>query len=744
MSGASITLGRRQFLQATSTAAGGLLIGFSLAPSANAKVKDDARSIGFFVAIDPDGTTTIGGRNPEMGQGVMTSLPMLVAEEMDADWDNVKVKPMPLGIIQNPNGEGFAWKYGPQGVGGSTSVSGSWQDLREVGAKVRGLLIAAAAQTWNVSADSLKTAPGFVVKADGSDKVSYGKLAPIAAKMEWPEEAPALKDVADFRIIGKPTRQVHLKELVTGKLEYGIDAEIPGMKYAVIARCPYFDGKLASFDASKALAVPGVTQVVEVAGPEPGEPYSTMAAGVAVVADNTWAAMQGRKVLKVKWDKGPHTGETTSGFESNCDVAMKGEGQIVHDEGDFEAGFKSADQTFERQYCVPYVHHCTMEPQNCVAHVKEDSVKIIGPIQMPSGASRMANRLTGIDRLNIHVRATRLGGGFGRRLTVDYVAEAVLVSKAIGGPVKVQWTREDDMAHDFLRPGGTHQMKAGVDKEGNLVAWTQRLASASKYYRRPNMPDENLWQAELYPHDFPAHRVPNYRLEYFNMKSGAWRGSWRAPAHTANAFVIQSFIDEMAHELGRDPLEYRLALLGEEEALQYDQHGGPVFDTGRLAGVLKLAADKAGWGRKLESGRGRGIAGHFTFGGYVAYVADVTVKPSGEFKVDRVVGAVDVGIPVNPNGIRAQMEGGVNDGLSTAMHERISVKNGRIAQSNFDNYRLMRIDQSPPVEVHIVQSTEAPSGLGEPPVPPIAPAVTNAIFAATGKRIRKLPMGSVV
>ena len=385
-----------------------------------------------------------------------------------------------------------------------------------------------------------------------------------------------------------------------------------------------------------------------------------------------------------------------------------------------------------------------MEPQCCVVDVREDGARVIGPLQMPSGASRMVNKLTGLDRMLIEVQVTRLGGGFGRRLTVDYVAEATLISMAVKKPVKLQWTREDDLHHDFYRPCGLHRMTAGTDKSGNVVAWRQKLASPSKYYRRADVAEDGMWEAELYPDDPPRHLVSDVRLEYFHMKSGAPRGSWRAPAHTANAFAVQSFIDELAHKAGVDPLAYQLQLLGEDKEYPYANHGGPVFDSGRLAGVLKLAADKANWGSPLPKGLGRGIAGHFTFGGYAAYVVDVSMGENG-LCIERVVGAVDCGLAVNPNHVIAQMESGVHDGISTALRLAITLTDGQIEQNNFDTYRLGSMADSPrDLAIHIVDSPHPPSGMGEPPIPPLAPALTNAIFSLTGKRIRELPIGDQV
>ena len=374
--------------------------------------------------------------------------------------------------------------------------------------------------------------------------------------------------------------------------------------------------------------------------------------------------------------------------------------------------------------------------------MRDDGVDIIAPTQIPSGASRIVAAVLGIsDRLTIKVQPTRLGGGFGRRLSNDYVAEAALVSKAVRRPVKLVWTRDDDLQHDFYRPSGMHQLKAAFDAAGNLTGWTHRLASASKYYRRAGVPETDYWQAELYPDDFPARIAPHYRVEYFSAKSGAPRGSWRAPAHTANAFVVQSFLDEIARARGEDPLALRLRLLGDSRELPYEQHGGPTFNPGRLAGVLRLAAEKGGYGEAMAPGKGRGVSGHFTFGGYVAEVVDVEVDADGTLRVPRVVAAVDIGTVVNPNGVAAQLESGVNDGLSTALRLAINVEGGRVTDANFDTYQLMRIADAPPViETHIIDNGEAPAGMGEMGLPPLAPALADAIFQATGKRIRDLPI----
>ena len=736
---------RRQFLKCGLSAAGGMLLGITLpgidARRAQASGETGGANLGFFLQIERDGAVIIGSPQPEMGQGVKTSLPMLIAEELDVAWDQVRVEQMPLGLKLDEEGK-LAWLHVGQGAGGSTSISLAWQPLREAGATARRQLIQAAAQRWGVPAKECTTTPGRVQHTGSGRSFGYGELAAEAAAIPVPVEPPVLKSRDQYRIIGQPTPVVDARDIVTGAAVYGIDASLPGQVYAVVARCPWLDGTVQSVDDTAARKVPGVLDVVPMEGPAPGEPYTVLASGVAVVADSTWAAMRGRKALDIRWHHGPHSDESTASLRGQMERALEGEGQVVLDDGDFPAAMAAAEHTYEADYFTPFASHAPLEPQCCVVHVREDGADVIGPVQMPSSASRMVNKLTGLDRLAINVHMTRLGGGFGRRLTVDYVAEATLISMAVKKPVKLQWTREDDLQHDFYRPSGLHRLSAGTDARGNISAWTQRLASASKYYRRPNVAEDKMWEAELYPDDLPRHLVPNLRLEYHSMQSGVPRGSWRAPAHYANAFAVQSFIDELAHRAGVDPLQYRLQMLGEARVLDYSGHGGPLFDTGRLAGVLRLAADKAGWGEPPPKGRGRGIAGHFTFGGYAAFVVDVSIDGT-KLTVDRVIGAVDCGLAVNPNHVIAQMESGVHDGLSTALRLAITVEGGQIQQRNFDRYPLAGIADAPRiVETHLVDSPHPPSGMGEPPIPPLAPALTNAIFDATGLRIRELPIGA--
>jgi len=732
--------GRRRLLVGGLTAGGGLLLGVpSFGLLAQREPTSEGGQIGYYVEILPNGKVIIGSAQPEIGQGVKTSLPMLVAEELDVDWTQVSVRQMPLGIVKTA--DGFAWKYGGQGAGGSTSVTDNWTYLRETGAMARHMLILAAAHQWNVDPEQCRTESGEVICDSAGQKAGYGSLAAAAAGIPIPETEIRLKSPADFHIIGQPKKVVDALDIVTGKAQYGIDTDRPGMHYAVVARCPWLDGRVESFDDSEARKVPGVIDVFTLQGPKPGEPYIILATGVAVVANSTWAAIQGRKKLKVNWSHGPHAGESTKTFWQQTRELLQGQGQIVRDDGDFDAAMELAEKKVTATYQVPFVNHAPMEPQNCFADVRENEALIIAPTQMPSGASRAVAAVTGIDREFIQVEMTRVGGGFGRRLTNDYVAEAAMISKKITAPVKLQWTREDDVKNDFYRPSGMHEMTAGIDVNGDISAWTQRLASASKYYRRENVSAEEMFGAELYVDDFPAQIIDNFRLEWLDVQSGVPRGSWRAPAHTANAFVIQSFLDEIAHATGQDPLELRLKLYGPSRDLPYSNHGGPVFNPYRLSRLLEKVAEEIGYGSERPAGRAVGIASHFTFGGYAAHAVEVSVSESGDLTIHRIVAAVDCGVVVNPMGVEAQLQGGTVDGLSTALNLEITVEDGQIVQSNFHDYPIMRMNQLPArVETHIMPFGDTPTGMGEMGIPTLAPALTNAIFNASGIRIRQLPI----
>jgi isoquinoline 1-oxidoreductase beta subunit len=729
-------LSRREFLIAGASISGGMFLGL---PRIAAAFDAGDRTIGFFIQIEPDGRVIIGSNQPEIGQGSRTALPMMVAEELDVEWSTVSIRSMPLGIVKTD--DGYTWKYGGQGAGGSTGVTRNWEYMRQVGATARGQLIKAAAIRLGVAQTECETSPGFVLCKALGKKFAYGDLVADAALLDLPEESPPLKDIKDYRIIGSQVKTVDAHDIVTGKAKFGIDTVRPNMRYAVVARAPVLNATVKSFDDAAAQRVDGVLDVFKIDGPAMGEPYEILASGVAVVATSTWAALQGRAALTIEWHDSASANDSSEKFWADNIEMLKGEGQRVVDDGDFETAMSAAARVLVRQYEVPFVSHAPLEPQNCYAHVQENSCHIIAPTQTPSGASRSAAAVTGLSRENIQVDMTRVGGGFGRRLTNDYVAEAAMISKQTGWPIKLQWSREDDIRNDFYRPAGTHEMQVGLDANNKITAWAQRLASASKYYRRPNMPAEDLVGAELYNDDFPRRIVENMRLEYFHNPIGLPRGSWRAPAHSVNAFVIQSFIDEIAHETGQDPLQLQLDLYGAERELEYGNHGGPTFNPGRLSRLLKFVAEQIGYGRNLPEGHGIGLASHFTFGGYAAHAIEVSVN-DGELKIERIVAAIDCGLAVSPNGVAAQLEGGTIDGLSTALGLEITVRNGRIQQSNFNDYPLAKIAAIPALfEAHILPYDDQPTGVGEIGLPPAAPALTNAIFAATGIRIRKLPIG---
>jgi len=735
-------LSRRRFIIAGSTISGSLLLGLPLVSLASSETNPGGDSrIGYFINILEDGDVIIGNNQPEIGQGLRTTLPMLVAEELDIGWDKVRIESMPLGIVKTA--DGYTWKYGGQGVGGSTGLTNNWTFMREVGATGRLMLMQAAAQLWNVPLEQCNTRPGEVICESRGKKASYGELVKLASTLPLPDAAPALKPMDEYRIVGKPQHNKEVKDIITGKAQFGSDLQMPDMRYAVILRSPVLNGTVSGFDDTAARAVNGVLDVFPIEGPATGAPYHILAHGVAVVATSTWAAIKGRKALKVEWTESPNRADSSEKFWRENREMLSGQGQIVHDQGDFPAALSAAKKVVRHTYEVPFVSHAPLEPQNCYAWVQEDKAHVIAPTQSPSGASRSANAVTGIERENIKVEMSRVGGAFGRRLTTDYVAEVCIISKKTGWPIKLQWTRDDDMRNDFYRPGGTHELIAGVDEKGLVNVWSQRLASGSKYYRRPNMKDEDLWKPELYVDDFPKAMVDNFRLEYFHNFIGLPRGSWRGPAHVVNGFVIQSFLDEIAHETGQDPLALRLELLGRVEQQDYGNHGGPTMTPGRLSRLLKFVTDRIDYDSARPKGRGVGIAAHFTFGGYAAHAIEVSVSNKGELTIERIVAAIDCGFAVNPNAVEAQLQGATIDGLSTALELEITVRDGRVVQKNYNNYPLMKIDRVPALfEAHVLNYDDKPTGVGEIGVAPAAPALTNAIFNATGIRLRRLPIAN--
>jgi isoquinoline 1-oxidoreductase subunit beta len=731
---------RRQFLQ-ISLSGGALLATVSLPELAwgNTEPTSGGVPLGVFVRIHPDNTVLIGARGCEIGQGVRTSLPMLIAEELDVPWEQVTVEQLNYGIVAGKEPGQFTSPYGGQGAGGSTNIPEGWTFLREAGAQIRALLISAAAQQWGVETSALTTREGAVRHGDGRS-LTYGALAARAAAMPLPSGPFTLKKHEDFRVIGKPTRVADAADIVSGRARYGSDARMPGMVHAVIARCPYFEGRLKSFDDSAAKRVRGVRAVVPIETTKPGERITAnLSAGVAVVADNTWAAIQGRNALKIEWEPGPWAADSTQALEARCRAALAADAGVQQgrSDGDVGATFAGA-RVVQADYKVPFLAHSTMEPPNATIHITGDRVKLIASLQSPGGASRMISAMTGIPRLNIDIELPRSGGGFGRRLFNDFVGEAVQIAKVVQRPVKLLWTREDDLQNDWFRPFGVQRLRAAADGQGRVVAWSHRVAATGMKFRGDYGEDPD-WLGVLDVDGFPAACLPNYRSEFVNVDFGLTRGWWRAPLPTFAAFATQSFVDELALALKRDPLELRLQLLGEPRDLKYRDHGGPTFNTGRLAAVLQEAARRIDYGRKLPHGRGIGLACHFTFGGYTAHAMEVSARGDG-WRIERCVCVSDVGTVVNPMGVIAQLQGGTVDGISTAAGLEITVRDGRVQQRNFNDYPLLRMPEAPAVETHLMPSTLPPSGAGEMGIPSAAPALANAIHAATGRRLRDLPL----
>ncbi len=735
-------LTRRGFIEVSLTALGGLVAGAYLPRAALAAPAAASRGValGAFVRIEPDGRITIGARGAEIGQGVLTSLPMLIAEELDADWLQVTVAQLPLGLEASDEPSGVRSRYGRQGAGGSTNISDAWTELRQVGAHVRWRLVRAAAEAWGVPPEQIRTEAGQLHGPAGRT-AEYGALAGAAAKVEAPAGDLPLKSASAWRIIGKPAVPADADAITSGRVRYGLDVREPDMLTAVIARCPTFGGDVERVDDAKARAVPGVRHVVRLPAPPADQPLlHNLAAGVAVVADDTWSALKGRDALEIVWKPGPGAGDSTTALEQRCLVALDGAMQRARDDGDVAAAWAAARNKLEATYTVPFLAHATMEPQNAYVKLAKDRALVIAPTQSPGRANKVVHELTGIPRLNIEVQLPRAGGGFGRRLETDAIAEAVLIAKQVKAPVKLMWTREDDLRNDFFRPFGVHRLRATFGNGGALASWWHATAATPINWRARDMEERPKWAGVVDEDELPAGLVANFRNEFAAVDFQLARGWWRAPVHTFAAFPTQSFVDELARTAKRDPVAFRLALLGGPRVLDYRGHGGPKLETGRLANVLRLAAEKIGWGRSVTNGRGLGIAAHFTFGGYVAHAMEVEVSGDA-VRIHRCVCAADVGTPVNPLGLEAQLMGATVDGLSAALHQQVTVNGGRVEQANFDSYRLLTQREAPrAVEVHVVPSSAPPAGGGEMGTPTAAPALANALFAATGKRIRRLPI----
>ncbi len=695
---------RRTFLKSSAAVGGGLIIGVAL-PGAfrDANAATDSK-INAWIRIGSDNKITILSARSEMGQGVYTAMPTLVAEELEVDLRRIKVEIAPPGEVY------INEMLGGQITGGSTSVTEAWEKLRVAGAQARMMLVSAAAQKWGVDASACR-AQNATVTGPGGKKATYGQLAEAASKLPVPKDVK-LKEPKEWRYIGKPLKRLDTPSKINGTAEFGIDVKMPGMLYAALAQCPVLGGKVASYDASKAKGMPGVKHVVQITD------------GVAVVADSWWQAKQARDALDIKWDGGPNAALSSESIAAALKAAAAKPGAVIKKQGDADAGMKGAAKTVEASYELPFLSHSPLEPMNFTADVRKDSALLVGPIQFQEGAAGMAASITGLKPAQITVRTTFLGGGFGRRIDLDFMAQAIEISKAVGAPVKLLWTREDDVTHDFYRPTSVHQMSGALDAGGKPTALKLHLTSSSVTSRLfppfvKDGIDPFMTEAAVVPYD-----IPNQFADVVIHETGVRVGYWRSVSHALNIFANESFIDEMAVAAGKDPYEYRLALLDKQP---------------RFKNVLQLAAAKAGWGKPLPKGRARGIGLMEGYGTYMAQVAEVSVQ-GGQIRVHRVVVAVDLGRMVNPNIVEQQIDSNIVFGLTALLYGEITLKDGRVQQTNFHDYKLLRMPETPKIELHIVQSTEKPGGIGEPATALIGPTVANAVFAATGKRLRKLPL----
>jgi isoquinoline 1-oxidoreductase beta subunit len=694
---------RRSFLKVTSAAAGGLLLGFSLPDRGESLVEAQfgppgggAINPNAFVRIGADDVVTLIVHKPENGQGTETSIAMLLAEELECDWSRVKTEFAPINA---------AFYGGPlQGTFGSLAIRTSYEPMRRTGAAAREMLIQAAASRWGVEPGQCRAENGAVINRATNARLSYGSLAEAAAKLPVPANI-TLKDPSQFRLIGKPTRRLDTPAKVTGRATFGIDVTLPDMVHAVVARCPVFGGKVARFDASKAKAVAGVTHVLQI--PQ----------GVAVVARNTWSAMQGRAALQVEWEEGPNAALSSPGIrELFANLTLK-PGAVAERHGDGEAALTNAVRRIEATYDAPYLAHARLEPHACVAHVRGNECDVWTGTQIPGQAHATAVQASGLPPSNVRVHTTYMGGSFGSRGGGAFVAEAVEIAKQVGAPVKLTYSRDDELQHDLYRPASLVRLAAGLDADGWPTVWTARIACPTWMGLRNGVARESV-------EGIASYAIPHVQVEYHDPGIGIPTGYWRSVGLSQNAFFAESFVDELAAAGGKDPVELRRRLLSKSP---------------RLLAVLDLAAEKAGWGKPLPAGRYRGVAAVAGFGSFNAQVAEVSIV-RGRLTVHRVVCVVDCGRVVNPSGVEQQLEGGLVYGLSAALRGQITIDRGRVRESNFHQYEPLRLNEMPVVEVHIIPSTSAPGGIGEVSTPAIAPAVANAIFSATGQRIRRLPI----
>ncbi len=711
---------RRDFLKVSAAAGGGLLLSFELPSIANAATGAHA-TLNAYVRIAPDNTVTITAKNPEIGQGVMTMLPMLIAEELDVDWKQVRIE---QALADHR-------VYGRQVAGGSMATPLEWDPMRQAGAVARAMLVNAAARRWKVKAEDCVTAHGEVTHTASGRKLTYGALAAAAAKLPVPDLGSVkLKDPKDYTIIGHSVPGYESPKLVKGEPLFGIDMVVPGMLYGVFTKCPVFGGSVVRANLDVIRKLPGVRHAFVVEG---GSDLAGLMPGVAIVADSWWQAAKAQRQLEVKWDEGATREQSSEGFARQAAaLGAKAPAHSLRHDGDAAAALKGAAHVVEASYHYPFLAHAPLEPMNCTAHARGGKVEIWAPTQNPEPGRALVARTLGIDERNVTIHFRRSGGGFGRRLMNDYMVEAAWLSEIARAPVKLVWNRTDDIQHDFYRPAGWHFLKGGLDASGKLIAWQQHFVS---FGRNGQIAPSAGMESTI----FPAGRVANLSMGYSLIPFGVPTGPLRAPGSNALAFVFQSFLDELAHAAGKDPLAFQIDLLGKDEVLP---GRGPGFNTARARGVLEKVREVSGWGgRRLPSRAGAGVAFYYSHLGYFAEVVEVAVAADGQVKVNKVWAVGDIGSQViNPTAADNMVHGAILDGLAEALNQKITIENGHVVESNFDTFSPLLLKQAPPIEVHFIKSNHSPTGLGEPPLPPAIPALCNAIFAATGKRIRTLPI----
>lgn len=718
-------LSRRSFLNLSAATAGGLLLGFSIGSAQAEATKAPSFQPNAFLSIASDGRVTIMAKNPEIGQGIKTALPMIVAEELDVPWASVDVVQAPVDMN----------RFGPQFAGGSFAIAMNWDELRQAGAAARSMLVEAAARKWKVPSSECRTSEAAVIHDTSNRRAEYASLVGLAASMPVPDaKTLKLKARNEYKLLGTRITGVDNEAIVTGKPLFGIDQRLPGMLYAVYEKCPAVGGKVRRANLDRIKTMPGVKDAFVLEGN--GNDFQ-LRAGVAIVADSTWNAFRAKSALQVEWDETGASKDSWTAFSHRArELAGAKAEKIVHSTDDFERALSSAKRTHKAFYHYAFVAHATLEPQNCTAWRRKDTLEIWAPSQVPGvepaifSAWGFLTKELGFAPEKITVHQTRVGGAFGRRLYNDYMCEAAAIAMRIDAPVKLTWTREDDLRDDKYRAGGFHYLEGGLDAAGKLTAFRNHSISFTADGK------EAVAGAEVTATDFPVGLVPHVQISQTLLPLKIPCAPMRAPGSNVHAFVIQGFIHELAVAAKRDHLEFLLEILGEPRWLT---EGDPsALNTGRAANVIKLAAEKAGWGRKMPPGRGLGLAFYFSHFAHVAEVAEVHVADN-KVEIVKVTVTADVGPIVNRSGAENQVEGSIVDAVSTMMNQKLTIENGRIKEGNFDQYPLLRIAGAPQIEVHFIESDYAPTGLGEPAFPPTAPAVANAIFAATGRRIRSLP-----